>query len=162
MRKISISNYRNIGIDAPAELKIPQYGGLIVLLGENNVGKSNVLSAIYTLQSGVLNKNDESNFFDSTGKPNIEYTAKMPKVDNDIAIENPDNTKEPKDRQKNESKICKNSNKDNIFKFSVPFNDNKDFPYIDDAKIYFDNIEKIITWYKKNSSSVVGNSNIRY
>ena len=53
-------------------------------------------------------------------------------------------------------------NKDNIFKFSVPFNANKDFPYIDDAKIYFDNIEKIITWYKKNSSSVVGNSNIRY
>ena len=32
MRKISISNYRNIGIDAPAELKIPQDGGLIVLL----------------------------------------------------------------------------------------------------------------------------------
>jgi len=64
MRKISISNYRNIGIDAPAELKILQDGGLIVLLGENNVGKSNVLSAIGTLQNVDLNKGDRPNFFD--------------------------------------------------------------------------------------------------
>ena len=64
MRKISISNYRNIGIDAPAELKIPQDDGLIILLGENNAGKSNVLSAIGTLQNVDLNKGDRPNFFD--------------------------------------------------------------------------------------------------
>lgn len=160
MRKISISNYRNIGIDAPAELKIPQDGGLIVLLGENNVGKSNVLSAIYTLQSGIINKGDEPNFFDSTGKPSIEYIAKMTKIDNDIAIENPDNTKESKDSQKAESKTYKNSNKYNVLKFSLTTDNNKALSRTNGAKIYFDNIEKLIIWYKDNSYNIVGNSYI--
>ena len=88
MRKISISNYRNIGIDAPAELKIPQDGGLIVLLGENNVGKSNVLSAIYALQNRILDKSDEPNFLDSVEKPYIKYTPKTPKDTNVLSYTN--------------------------------------------------------------------------
>ena len=160
MRKISISNYRNIGIDAPAELKIPQDGGLIVLLGENNVGKSNVLSAIYALQSGVINKGDEPNFFDTAGRTSIEYIAKMPKADNNIATENTNNTKESKGRQKDESKTCKNSNKDDVLKFSVTSDNNKALLDTNDAKTYFDNIEKLVMWYKDNSYNIVGDRSI--
>lgn len=119
MRKISISNYRNIGIDAPAELKIPQDGGLIVLLGENNVGKSNVLSAIYALQSRAINKGDEPNFFDTAGKASIEY-EQISKERTGVIMENFDNTKELKDHRENESKIYKKPNKDNIYRFIVP------------------------------------------
>lgn len=160
MRKISISNYRNIGIDTPAELKIPQDGGLIVLLGENNVGKSNVLSAIYALQSGVINKGDEPNFFDTTGRTSIEYITKIPKADNNIATENTNNTKESKDHQKDEPKTCKNSDKDDVLKFSVTSDNNKALSHANDAKMYFDNIEKLIMWYKDSSYNIVGDRSI--
>lgn len=52
MKKISILNFRNIGIDEAAELYLPDEGGISLILGENNVGKSNVLEAIAKLGDG--------------------------------------------------------------------------------------------------------------
>lgn len=52
MKKISILNFRNIGIDEATELYLPDEGGISLILGENNVGKSNVLEAIAKLGDG--------------------------------------------------------------------------------------------------------------
>ena len=52
MKKISILNFRNIGIDQATELFLPDEGGISLILGENNVGKSNVLEAIAKLGDG--------------------------------------------------------------------------------------------------------------
>ena len=46
MRKFIIKNYKNIGVDKEVSLDIPDQGGLCVILGENNAGKSNVLGAL--------------------------------------------------------------------------------------------------------------------
>lgn len=52
MKKISILNFRNIGVDEATELYLVDEGGISLILGENNVGKSNVLEAIGKLGDG--------------------------------------------------------------------------------------------------------------
>lgn len=76
MRKIIIKNYKNIGIEKEAELNIPDRGGLCVVLGENNAGKSNVLSALRSFGSGFLNQSAVPNYSFST-KKNTTYTPEI-------------------------------------------------------------------------------------
>ena len=76
MRKIIIKNYKNIGIEKEAELNIPDRGGLCVVLGENNAGKSNVLSALRSFGSGFLAQSAVPNYSFST-KKNTTY---MPEI----------------------------------------------------------------------------------
>ena len=47
-RKIEITNFKNIGIRQSTTLDLPpkNSGDLIFIIGENNVGKSNVLDAL--------------------------------------------------------------------------------------------------------------------
>ena len=71
MKKIIIKNYKNIGIEKEAELNIPDRGGLCVVLGENNAGKSNVLSALRSFGSGSLAQSAVPNYSFSTKKNSL-------------------------------------------------------------------------------------------
>lgn len=64
MKKISILNFRNVGIDKATALFLPDEGGISLILGENNVGKSNVLEAIAKLgNSGDFTEGDIPDYF---------------------------------------------------------------------------------------------------
>ncbi len=82
VRKIVISNFRNVGItydkdDKPAELIINRsiepddIGDLVFLVGPNNSGKSNALSAIEVLSTGKLEPHDTPDFMYSDKQPMI-------------------------------------------------------------------------------------------
>lgn len=49
-RVLKLHPFRNLGKNSPAELLLnssfEKHGGLVILVGENNVGKSNVLEAL--------------------------------------------------------------------------------------------------------------------
>lgn len=61
MRKFIIKNYKNIGIEKEVSLNLPTNGGLCVILGENNAGKSNVLGALRAFGEATLAQSDIPN-----------------------------------------------------------------------------------------------------
>mgnify|MGYP000865503436 CR=1 FL=1 len=76
MRKIIIKNYKNIGVDKEVDLTIPDRGGLCVILGENNAGKSNVLNALKSFGNGFLAQSAIPNYSFST-KKNAAYVPEI-------------------------------------------------------------------------------------
>lgn len=78
MRSFQIKNFRNID----GEIKIPNDGGLVVLIGGNNDGKSNVLSAMSMVENFDLKESDIPNFYDHNGKPEINFFQKTFKIEN--------------------------------------------------------------------------------
>ena len=63
-RKIEITNFKNIGIRQSTTLDLPpkNSGDLIFIIGENNVGKSNVLDALQAFGNKSFNHNDKPSF----------------------------------------------------------------------------------------------------
>lgn len=72
MKKFLIKNYKNIGIEKEVSIDLPEHGGLSVIIGENNAGKSNVLKAIESLGNSYLNKEDYPNYTFYDFSPNEE------------------------------------------------------------------------------------------
>ena len=76
MRKFIIKNYKNIGVEKEVSLNLPTNGGLCVILGENNAGKSNVLGALRAFGETTLTQSDIPNYSFSTRK-NTQYIPEI-------------------------------------------------------------------------------------
>ncbi len=84
-RSLYIENYRNIGIDSSKKLILnrtaesDKMGNLVILIGENNSGKSNVLDAIETFGTQKFQQKDETTLDYSPEKkvPKISLVCKV-------------------------------------------------------------------------------------
>lgn len=78
-RVLKISKYRNIGLDKPERLVINnsikkgEVGNLVILIGANNSGKSNVLDALKAIKDGTLQSRDVTTL-------SFEEKDRVPKV----------------------------------------------------------------------------------
>ncbi len=84
-RSIVLDNYRDLGIDKPTSLVLnnsvdkDNLGGLVVLVGPNNSGKSNVLSALLSLIPGsqTITKEDRPDFItEDVPDANVSFVCK--------------------------------------------------------------------------------------
>lgn len=67
-RVLKLHHFRNLGRKSPAELLLnssfdEKHGGLVVLVGENNVGKSNVLEALIIFNDADVKLCNEEDYF---------------------------------------------------------------------------------------------------
>ena len=79
-RKIVFKNFRNIGIDISEKLIINTtnsdfHGNLVLLIGFNNSGKSNVLDGIFAFKNGITNR-DKPDFKHDELETSIELHLK--------------------------------------------------------------------------------------
>uniref|UniRef100_UPI0034650CD1 AAA family ATPase n=2 Tax=Helicobacter pylori TaxID=210 RepID=UPI0034650CD1 len=67
-RVLKLHHFRNLGRKSPTELLLnssfdEKHGGLVVLVGENNVGKSNVLEALKIFNDADIKLCNEEDYF---------------------------------------------------------------------------------------------------
>ncbi|ADU82656.1 hypothetical protein HPLT_01070 [Helicobacter pylori Lithuania75] len=77
-RVLKLHQFRNLGRKSPAELLLnssfesfEKHGGLVVLVGENNVGKSNVLEALKTFNDADVKLCSENDCFKAHEKDSL-------------------------------------------------------------------------------------------
>ncbi len=67
-RVLKLHHFRNLGRKSPAKLLLNssfenKHGGLVILVGENNVGKSNVLEALKIFNDAGVKLCNEEDYF---------------------------------------------------------------------------------------------------
>lgn len=75
-RVLKLHHFRNLGRKSPAELLLnssfdEKHGGLVVLVGENNVGKSNVLEALKIFNDADVKLCSENDYFKTHEKDSL-------------------------------------------------------------------------------------------
>ncbi|MFP6291798.1 ATP-binding protein [Helicobacter pylori] len=75
-RVLKLHHFRNLGRKSPAELLLNssfenKHGGLVVLVGENNVGKSNVLEALKIFNDADVKLCNEEDYFKAHEKDSL-------------------------------------------------------------------------------------------
>ncbi|GAA7277154.1 hypothetical protein HpRN195_08340 [Helicobacter pylori] len=74
-RVLKLHHFRNLGRKSPTELPLnssfEKHGGLVVLVGENNVGKSNVLEALTIFNDADVKLCNEEDYFKNHEKDSL-------------------------------------------------------------------------------------------
>lgn len=74
-RVLKLHHFRNLGKNSPTELLLnssfEKHGGLVVLVGENNVGKSNVLEALKIFNDADIKLCGEEDYFKDHEKDSL-------------------------------------------------------------------------------------------
>ncbi len=74
-RVLKLHHFRNLGRNLPAELLLnssfEKHGGLVILVGENNVGKSNVLEALKSFNDADVKLCSENDCFKAHEKDSL-------------------------------------------------------------------------------------------
>lgn len=74
-RVLKLHHFRNLGRNSPTELLLnssfEKHGGLVVLVGENNVGKSNVLEALKIFNDADIKLCSEEDYFKDHEKDSL-------------------------------------------------------------------------------------------
>ncbi len=77
-RVLKLHHFRNLGRKSPAELLLnssfEKHGGLVILVGENNVGKSNVLEALKIFNGADIKLCGEEDYFKNHKKDHEKDT----------------------------------------------------------------------------------------
>ncbi len=112
-RVLKLHHFRNLGRKSPTELLLnssfEKHGGLVVLVGENNVGKSNVLEALIIFNDADIKLCNEEDYFKPHEKDSLlsleEETILDHKITDFSCVDLKIQTKEVSERLKELSKI---------------------------------------------------------